>query len=87
MTTPLQLADIQPGVIVSLGAGPSVPTVQIAHVDRFHITYVSADGYRDGVEATLYRTLAEKTAGWRAATPNEAETFRRNSRPAPENWE
>ncbi|MER5698555.1 hypothetical protein ABT088_44845 [Streptomyces mirabilis] len=61
-------------------------TVQITAVDRFHITYRSADDHRERVESTVFRSLAEQTADWRPATEEEAAAFKARCRPAPENW-
>ncbi|MPY37545.1 hypothetical protein FNH09_41970 [Streptomyces adustus] len=61
-------------------------TVQITSVDRFHITYRSADDHRESVDETMFRSLAEQTADWRAATEEEAAAFKARFRPAPENW-
>lgn len=63
-----------------------VTTVQLTTVDRFHITYRSADDHREIVDATAFRSLAEKTADWRPATEAEAAAFKARFRPAPENW-
>ncbi|MET8411700.1 hypothetical protein ABZV34_27005 [Streptomyces sp. NPDC005195] len=62
-------------------------TVEVMVVDRHHITYRSADDYRDMVEATVYSSLAEKTADWRPATAKEAAAFKARFRPAPQNWD
>ncbi|GAA3592641.1 hypothetical protein [Streptomyces osmaniensis] len=63
-----------------------VTTVQLTTVDRFNITYRSTDDHREIVEATAFRSLAEKTADWRPATEAEAAAFKARFRPAPENW-
>ncbi|MEJ8654940.1 hypothetical protein [Streptomyces sp. MS1.AVA.4] len=62
-------------------------TVEVMVVDRFHITYRSADDYRDRAEATVFRSLAEQTANWRPATDEEIASFRARFRPAPQNWD
>ncbi|MHB9861925.1 hypothetical protein [Streptomyces sp. YIM S03343] len=65
--------------------GPT--TVQITHADRFRIGYRSADDHREAAEATAFNTLAEATADWRPATPEEIAAFKARFRPAPENWD
>jgi Lon protease-like protein len=62
-------------------------TVKLTGVDRFRISYRSWDGVTEAVEATAYRTLAQQTADWRPATPEEIATFERLDRPAPQNWD
>lgn len=64
--------------------GPA--TVLITSADRSDITYQSADGHREIVSATAYRTLAVQTAGWRPATPDEMAAYKARRRPAPGNW-
>ncbi|MGW1810869.1 hypothetical protein [Streptomyces sp. NPDC002078] len=61
-------------------------TVQITAVDRFHITYRSADDHREIVHETVFHSLAEQTADWRPATEAEAAAFKARFRPAPDNW-
>ncbi|MFF0206245.1 hypothetical protein [Streptomyces sp. NPDC005017] len=43
-------------------ADGSVTTVEVMAVDRYHITYRTADDHRDTAEATVFHTLAQATA-------------------------
>ncbi|MFF0794642.1 hypothetical protein [Streptomyces spiralis] len=74
------------GQYISWDHGDGVTTVQLTTVNRYHITYRSADDHREIVDATVFRSLAEQTADWRPATQEEAAAFRARFRPAPENW-
>ncbi|GGJ68045.1 hypothetical protein [Streptomyces brasiliensis] len=74
------------GQYVSWDTRDGATTVQITAVDRFHITYRSADDHWEGVESTVFSSLEEKTADWRPATETEAMAFKTRFRPAPENW-
>jgi hypothetical protein len=55
-------------------------------VDRFHISYEARDGVTQGVDATMFRSLAQQTEDWQPATPEQIDRFKRLYRPAPQNW-
>jgi hypothetical protein len=75
------------GQYVSWDGRDGATTVEVMVVDRFHITYRHTDDYWDGVEATVFSTLAERTARWRPATAEETANFKARFRPAPQNWD
>ncbi|MGA5497741.1 hypothetical protein ACPCSP_25595 [Streptomyces cinereoruber] len=60
---------------------------RLVHVGRFAITYEARDGVRQEAEETALRTLAQDTADWRPATPEQIARHQRLYRPAPSNWE
>ncbi|GAA2100632.1 hypothetical protein GCM10009801_73300 [Streptomyces albiaxialis] len=60
--------------------------VRITGVYPWHITYECSDGVLESVDETAYRTLAEQTADWRPATPEEIAAFKARYRPAPVNY-
>lgn len=74
------------GQYVSWDHRDGATTVEVMAVDRFHITYRHADDYWDGVESTVFGSLAEKTTDWRPATEEEVASFKARFRPAPQNW-
>lgn len=79
-------ATFHPGQHMSWDLRDGPTTVLITSVSRSDITYQSADGHRETVSATPYRTLAQQTAGWRPATTDEATAYKARRRPAPQNW-
>ncbi|MFF8848282.1 hypothetical protein ACF08N_37470 [Streptomyces sp. NPDC015127] len=74
------------GQFVSWDTWCGVTTVEIMLVDKFHITYRGTDDYWDGVESTVFRSLADRTARWRTATEEEIASFKARFRPGPQNW-